>query len=1069
MLLTPWLRRFSSRSSSRSFRRPSQRRRQHSHGHPSPVALESLEIRTLLSAGTLDLSFGNGGVVISPIPDALEGAAVDVAIQPDGKIVSVGHRQRDTNDNNNNVVVARHNSDGTLDQTFGDGGMVILSGNNWKGRAVAIDGQGRIVVAGYGGGVGLVVRLSNDGSLVTSFSDDGILGIQFPSFTHGAALNDIAIQGDGKIVVGGFAQATSLETGFAIARINVDGSFDTSFDSDGRVTSHFGPNDGVVGVHIDSLGRIVVAGGTRNQADSVPDDFRVARYNPDGTLDTSFGSAGSTRLNVSVLGNWATAVDVDANDRIIVVTNAGYLVRLDDGGMLDSAFGGGDGIVTFPEWHIDDLELQPDGRIITSGRVGPQARVVRFNVDGSFDTSFGSSGSALAPPFGNVSQFNGVALQADGNIVAVGFNPNDDDPAPYNSIGLVRFHAVRPENPPVEIPPVPGLVSWWPADGNTNDVISGFDGTAINGVTLGPGQSGQAFALDGLNDFVRIGDKLDPELGSFSVSAWVKKTAAPAESTVIRKGLGGSFNTTGYGLSAPGSAISFTVGDGANVVTAVLHAPLALNEFQHLAGVLDRDNKLVQLYLDGELVAEESYTTLGNIDTPMSLAIGALDKGNELNQLFPGLIDDVMYFGRALSTAEIKVAANINQLPAIGSQSFNVDENQSSAGTVVASDTDLPDDTLTFSITGNGVDDALFAITAGGALSFLTAPDYENPLDANGDNIYEVEVRVTDSVGASAVATMTVNVLNQTATISGTVFVDADGDGLFDGGAESAIDGVTVELLDSALATVATDVTELGGVYAFTVDDELGTYRIRETQPTGVDDGAAILGDAGGTVISSNEMQLTLTGVDASDYDFTEVGLAVQAGDTATIGFWQNKHGQGLIAQGGPALVGWLNTNFGNIFGSTFSDGSGGDDAAEVAGFYRNEFFKKKLTGSSKVDAQFMATALATFFTSSNLSGGSVAAGYGFNVTETGIGTKIINVGASGAAFDVADDTEMTIMALLVATNSLTDIDGLFNNDDDGYSHVYDLNGDGILDDYEKSLRAMANNVYSAINEQGDI
>lgn len=115
-----------------------------------------------------------------------------------------------------------------------------------------------------------------------------------------------------------------------------------------------------------------------------------------------------------------------------------------------------------------------------------------------------------------------------------------------------------------------------------------------------------------------------------------------------------------------------------------------------------------------------------------------------------------------------------------------------------------------------------------------------------------------------------------------------------------------------------------------------------------------------------------------------------------------------------------------------------------------------------------MATALSTFFTSSNLSGGSVAAGYGFNVTETGIGTKIVNVGSNGAAFDVADNTDMTIMSLLLATNNLTGGD---NDLDDGedYCHVYDINGDGVLDDYEKPLRAMANNVYSAINEQGDI
>jgi hypothetical protein len=162
--------------------------------------------------------------------------------------------------------------------------------------------------------------------------------------------------------------------------------------------------------------------------------------------------------------------------------------------------------------------------------------------------------------------------------------------------------------------------------------------------------------------------------------------------------------------------------------------------------------------------------------------------------------------------------------------------------------------------------------------------------------------------------------------------------------------------------------------------------------------------------------------------------------------------------------VNWINTNFSNIFGNTFSNGSGGDDAAEVASFYKTEFFDKMVKGTSKVDAQFMATALATFFTSSNLSG----AGYGFNVTQTGIGTKVVNVGSSGAAFGVANNTNMTIMSLLLATNNLTgaDTDGDASED---YSYVYDADGNGVLSDAEKALRALANSVYTAINEGGDI
>ena len=149
----------------------------------------------------------------------------------------------------------------------------------------------------------------------------------------------------------------------------------------------------------------------------------------------------------------------------------------------------------------------------------------------------------------------------------------------------------------------------------------------------------------------------------------------------------------------------------------------------------------------------------------------------------------------------------------------------------------------------------------------------------------------------------------------------------------------------------------------------------------------------------------------------------------------------------------WLNANFGNVFGNTFTDGLGGDTAAEVASFYKNQFFSQKLKATPKVDAQFMATAFATFFTSSNLSGRSVAASYGFNVTQTGIGTKVVNIGSNGAAFGVANNSNMTIMAILLATNELTE------NNGSGYRNIYDTNGDGVLDDREKALRVLANNV----------
>lgn len=441
----------------------------------------------------------------------------------------------------------------------------------------------------------------------------------------------------------------------------------------------------------------------------------------------------------------------------------------------------------------------------------------------------------------------------------------------------------------------------------------------------------------------------------------------------------------------------------------------------------------------------------------------------------PGHVVTATATDPAGNTSEFSAPAAIplNQPPEIAAQSFEIAENRTAVGTVAADDPDLPDDTLTFSLTGNGPDDAHFAITAGGALRFVAAPDFENPTDVGGtagDNVYLVEVEVEDDAGDTAVAVMSVSVLNQ-ASITGTVFVDVNKNGVYEAN-EPGVDGVLIELLDELgapalddLAAPITATTSGGGFYLFE-DLDPGVYQVFENHPSGVDDGPELLGTLGGTVVANETMQLTLDRTDAADYVFAELGQEVASGDTATIGFWQNKHGQELIIQGGAALAGWLTSNFGNVFGNAFSDGSG-DDGAEVASFFKNELFKQKgkksASGPAKVDAQFMGVALATYFTSSNLAG-NVAASYGFHVTATGIGTKVVNVGSHGAAFGVSDGTDLTIMQLLLATNELTDQpDNLA-----GAARLYDTNGDGIIDNLEAALRAMANEVYAAINEEGD-
>src|SRR5262249_21166989 len=154
----------------------------------------------------------------------------------------------------------------------------------------------------------------------------------------------------------------------------------------------------------------------------------------------------------------------------------------------------------------------------------------------------------------------------------------------------------------------------------------------------------------------------------------------------------------------------------------------------------------------------------------------------------------------------------------------------------------------------------------------------------------------------------------------------------------------------------------------------------------------------------------------ATDYVFTELGQQVTRGDAAPIGFWQNKHGQALIKQGGAALAQWLTASFGNVFGDTFSGANATGEA--VAAFYKDQLFKqagKKVPRPATVDAQFMAVALAAYFTNSNLAG-DVAAGYGFNVTDAGLGARVVNVGGAGAAFAVSNGTPLSVMQMLQAT-----------------------------------------------------
>ena len=298
--------------------------------------------------GSLDTSFSGDGKQTTDFGDPHYGTdfgAYDVALQPDGNIVAVGRS------GNGDFALARYDAtDGSLDTSFSGDGKETTDLGGWEhGRAVAIQ-NGKIVVAGtslHGAdGNFALARYNPDGSLDTSFSGDGIQTSDF-GVRHDA--HAVAIQADGKIVVAGVSD--SDDGNFALARYNDDGTLDPSFSGDGWQTTDFGGRDYGHSMALGADGRIVVAGESAV-------DFALARYNPDGTLDTSFSGDGKTTT---------------------------------DFGGLDRAF---------------DLALQPDGKIVAAGTHNGTFALARYEGE----STSGTAPTNSAPPTISGTATEGAAL-----------------------------------------------------------------------------------------------------------------------------------------------------------------------------------------------------------------------------------------------------------------------------------------------------------------------------------------------------------------------------------------------------------------------------------------------------------------------------------------------------------------------------------------------------------------------------------------------------------------------------------------------------------------------------------
>jgi uncharacterized delta-60 repeat protein len=405
-------------------------------------------LQAAAQAGTLDPTFGKGGIFISNFKQSGLGSTFlnAVAIQSDGKILLGGSTP-------NGGAVVRLNTNGTLDSTFGVGGIANFGNAGLQAFAIVIQPDGKILAAGDGDLTGFVARLNIDGSLDTTF---GTAGIATPSsvISQPGLSDGLALQANGEILLTGSG---------LMAQLTSAGQLDTTFGAGGFVAL---ASQIVTAIALQSDGKILVTTGAGAPTEifppfslaPTPQAGAIARYNANGSLDKTFGASGQAACVAS-----AAALAIQSDGKILVagtitsalLTTTGFgrtvaanrtgfgVVRYNSNGSIDKTFNGGIAITgfgsSFPAGNGFALAIQSNGEIVVAGQAGTLGASLAFNLSsfalvryttaGKLDTTFGRNGTVITTiGQGNISFVSALVVQGDGKIVAAG---NSGPPPPY--------------------------------------------------------------------------------------------------------------------------------------------------------------------------------------------------------------------------------------------------------------------------------------------------------------------------------------------------------------------------------------------------------------------------------------------------------------------------------------------------------------------------------------------------------------------------------------------------------------------------------------------------------------
>ena len=402
-------------------------------------------------SGTFDTSFNGTGMVLGNYTTA-NNSADAMVIQPDGKIVVSGATGVSSSIN---TGVSRYNTDGTIDTTFGTNGkMNFSSGPGTKSYTydMALQTDGKIVMAGYrwNGSAGdfVMARVNTNGTLDNTF---GVNGVAVFDKGQSEVAESFAINPDGTFILSGY-----VNDNFTLVKVKNNGTIDTTFGTNGWVTTIFPSfSTSSKSTSINAAGRIIVGGMGVGPGQS---QYVMAAYNPNGTLDTTFGTGGKVNFHIGYDNDFGLQVIQLDNGKILFGGHSYFgsvplryeiaVVRLNANGSFDNSFGE-NGVFKSRFFengrsYLEGMALQSDGKLVVTGAANVNNEenygLLRITENGQLDTTFGVDGQVIykMPNYYSISR--NVALQTDNKIVIAG------DASPFGN-GNTQFFIARYLNP----------------------------------------------------------------------------------------------------------------------------------------------------------------------------------------------------------------------------------------------------------------------------------------------------------------------------------------------------------------------------------------------------------------------------------------------------------------------------------------------------------------------------------------------------------------------------------------------------------------------------------------------